>query len=357
MKNKKTNYNYIFIFIIIIFIIIIFLSYYNDKNNKIPNIKIINMDIPDVKWPFINLKDENGKNINMLCIRGYLEHNADNTKQFLEYINKGIKFIGCSSHLSFPRICDNSHAGCNLDKNIKIFRKDIEDYVLGWCHCFKEPDKYIKGNIPKILISESDFNSENLEFKHLEKKYDYIIIQPKDNECKLTWNSYNKNWLVAEECIKIFSDELNLKGLIVGREGCPINIKNKNNVEMTGILSKELFIDKIRESKFMLLPNLEDASPRVLTESLAVNTPIFVYENILGGWKYVNDKTGIFFDENNIKQQAQILLKNINDNNYDPRNNYLNNYGLKNSGKQLRDFLKSIYPDLSPCKYVRFNTS
>ena len=87
MKNKKTNYNYIFIFIIIIFIIIIFLSYYNDKNNKIPNIKIINMDIPDVKWPFINLKDENGKNINMLCIRGYLEHNADNTKQFLEYIN------------------------------------------------------------------------------------------------------------------------------------------------------------------------------------------------------------------------------------------------------------------------------
>jgi len=358
MKNKKTNNNYIFIFIIIIFIIIIFLSYYNDKNNKIPNIKIINMDIPDVKWPFINLKDENGKNINMLCIRGYLEHNADNTKQFLEYINKGIKFIGCSSHQSFPRICDNPHGACHLENNIKIFGKDIEDYVLGWCHCFRESDKYIKGNIPKILISESDFNSENLEVKHLEKKYDYIIIQPKDNDkCTIGFNGYYKNWTLAEKCIKILSDELNLKGIIIGREGCPLNINKKENVEITGILNKNNFIDKIRESRFMLLPNLEEASPRILTESLSVNTPIFVYENILGGWKYVNDKTGIFFDENNIKQQAQILLKNINDNNYDPRNNYLNNYGLENSGKQLRDFLKSIYPDLSPCKYVRFNTS
>ena len=62
-----------------------------------------------------------------------------------------------------------------------------------------------------------------------ENKYDYIIIQPKDNECKLSFNSYNKNWLLAEECIKIFSDELNLKGLIVGREGCQINIKRSMN--------------------------------------------------------------------------------------------------------------------------------
>ena len=370
MKNKKTNYIYIsiFIFVIIIFIIILFRSYDNDKNDndkndndkndKIPIIKILNKDIPDVKWPFINLKDENGKNINMLCIRAYIKNNSDDAKQFLEYINKGIKFIGCSSNQSFPRICDNSHGYCHLENNIKIFGKDMEDYVLGWCHCFREPDKYIKGNIPKILLSESDFNSENLEVKHLEKKYDYITIQPKDNDkCTLGWNGYYKNWPLAEKCIKILSDELNLKGLIIGRDNCPVNINKKENIETTGFINYNNFIDKIRESRFMLLPNLEEASPRVLTESLSVNTPIFVYENILGGWKYVNDKTGIFFDENNIKQQAQILLKNINDNNYDPRNNYLNNYGLKNSGKQLRDFLKSIYPDLSPCKYVRFNIS
>ena len=31
----------------------------------------------------------------------------------------------------------------------------------------------------------------------------------------------------------------------------------------------------------MLLPNYEDPSPRVLTEALTLNKPIFAYENIL----------------------------------------------------------------------------
>jgi glycosyltransferase involved in cell wall biosynthesis len=294
----------------------------------------------------------------MLCIRGYIYANdKDNAKKIFEYINKGIKFIGCSSNLSFPRICDSTHGECHLDENIKINDKYVEDYVLGWCHCFREPDKYIRESIPKILISESDFNSENIEVKHLEKKYDYITIQPKDDGCTIGWTGYYKNWPLAEKCIKILSDDLNLKGLIVGRDKCPINVDKKENIETTGFINHPQLIDKINESKFMLLPNLEEASPRVLTESLMVNTPIFVYKNILGGWKYVNEQTGIFFDETNIKEQTQILLKNINDNKYNPRDYYLNNHGLKNSGKQFKDFLKSIYPDLSPCKYVRFNIS
>ena len=46
-------------------------------------------EIPDVKWPFINLKDEKGRNVNMLCIRGHMK--AHEKEQFLEYYNKGIK--------------------------------------------------------------------------------------------------------------------------------------------------------------------------------------------------------------------------------------------------------------------------
>ena len=40
--------------------------------------------------------------------------------------------------------------------------------------------------------------------------------------------------------------------------------------------------------------------------------PVFVYENILGGLKYVNEKTGIFFNEDNIKYttlQRSILIE------------------------------------------------
>ena len=41
----------------------------------------------------------------MLCVRGYIEFNGEAAKKIIRYINKGIKFIGCSSHQSFPRYC------------------------------------------------------------------------------------------------------------------------------------------------------------------------------------------------------------------------------------------------------------
>lgn len=339
---------YLVIIIVIIIIIIILSCIYNSD---------IDNGIPDVKGPFINLKDENGKNINMLCIRSPLD-NDDKKNEFLKYVNKGIKFIGCSSYLSFPSKCLNKYDVCRTNDNI-IEGKTIEDYVLGWCHCFREPGKYIKGDIPKILISESDFNSENIEYKeNVEIKYDYIIYQPKDDDdCESKWHGHNKNWILAEKCIKILSDEFGLKGIIIGRGDCPIDVKNKNNIEVTGMLKYGEFIDKISESRFMLLPNFEDPSPRVLTEALTLNKPVFVNENILGGWKYVNDKTGMFFNENNIRENVIDFIYNIDNNRYSPREYYLNNHGIKNSGKDLRDFLKEVNPDLCECELVRFNVS
>lgn len=307
---------------------------------------------PDVKFPFINIKDENDKNLNILGVKGYLDTD-ENVNKFIEYLNSGMKFIGVSSYLSFPQLCGNAHGYCH-NKEYKINNKYIEEYVLGWCHCFRNPDNYIKFNIPKILISESDFNADNLEYNQNSIiKYDYITLQPVDNnECSLAWHGHNKNWPLAEKCIQIFADEFNLKGLIVGREKCPVRVKNKNNVETTGFLQYYDLNDKIKSSRFMLLPNFEDASPRVLTEALSMNKPIFVNENILGGWKYVNDKTGEFFNENNIREKLKILLDNYDK--YEPRTYFLNNHGLKNTGKELAKFLKKIHPELNDCTYAKF---
>ena len=340
--------------IYLIIIIIIFVLYLC----KSTNLKLNKIIIPDVKWPYINLKDENGKNMNILCIRGYLTTNSEK-QLFLDYVNQGIKFVGCSSSLSFPRKCNNTHGSCHIEKNILINNKKIEEYVIGWLHCFRNPNDYIYGNIPKLLISESDFTPEYIKptEKNNTKIYDYITIQPKDSECKNRWNSHNKNWPLAYKCIKIFTDELNLKGLIVGRDDCPVNVDNINLVTITGQINYWKLLDNIRQTKFILLPNLEDASPRILTEALALNIPIFLYDNILCGWKYLNEKTGIGFNENNIKTQVKTLLKNISLNKYSPEKYYRENYGLENSGKQLKDFLKQIYTNLSDCKYVKFPVS
>jgi len=342
---------FLFSLIILLIILLLIFNYYSSSE----------IVIPDVKWPFINLKDENDNNINMLCIRGPFssdEHKKKNIKRFKKYLKQGIKFIGCSSYLTYPGLCENKHGSCNTDNN-KIDGKNIEDYVLGWCHCFRDPEKYIKGNIPQILLSESDFNSDgNKVDSNIPIEYDYITFQPKDNDkCELLWNSHNKNWPLAEHCIKILSDDMNLKGVIIGREECPINIKNKDNVITTPFIDHDKAIDYIRKSKFLLTPNYEDASPRTITEALSLDKPIIVNEDIVGGWKYVTDETGLFFNRDNFKSQVEKLLDNINKNKYTPRDHYVNNYTLENSGKQLKDFLKKINPELSECEYVKFPVS
>lgn len=341
----------IYVYIVILLILALFILFVLDRNVVVIDPK----DIPDVKWPFINLKDEKGNNINMLCIRGHM--NAEQKKLFLEYYNKGIKFMGCSSYMSYPRVIDNQHGFSHQDEYIKINDKYIEDYVLGWCHCFKDPDKYIRRGIPKVLISESDFNNERLQVKNIGIKYDYIMYQPKDSDtCDVNgWHSHNKNWSLAEKAIKVLSDDMNLKGIVTGRGGCPINIKNKDNIEVSDFIKFNGFMDKIRQSKFVIIPNLEDASPRLLTEALCLEKPILVNEDILGGWKYVNDKTGTFFNENNIQERVTWLMNNYG--NFTPRKFYMENYGDVNSGKRLKAFLQQIYPALSPCEYVKFPVS
>lgn len=49
------------------------------------------------------------------------------------------------------------------------------------------------------------------------------------------------------------------------------------------------------------MPSTSDASPRILTQALTLNTAIIVNKYIAGGFKYVNEMTGsLIADENDI---------------------------------------------------------
>ena len=351
MSNKKLM---VYLSILLIIIIIIFIIFKN--NLKIYDF-FTNQEIESVKWPFINICDENNKNLNIIGIMAYIDSDKSR-KKLKNLIDKNIKFIGVSSNNSHPRICDNPYGNCHIKKNIMFNNKNIEEYVKGWCHCFREPNKYIKNNLPIELISESDFTNYNdIIPKKIKKKYDFIAIQPKDNNnCKDGWYSYYKNWKLCKKITKILVDELDLKGIIIGRKGCEkdLNIKNIKNLKLTDNVSHYLLKKYINESKFTLLPNLEEASPRVLTESLCLDIPVLVYENILGGWKYINDNTGEFFNENNIKDKVQIILNKK----YNPRKYFIDNYGIEKSGYRLKKFLQSIFPnikEINDSKYIQFS--
>ena len=354
LKSNKSNKTLLGVCLVLFIIFIIFIVYNN--NLKIYDF-FTNQEIESVKWPFINLCDENNKNLPIIGIMAYID-NDKSRKKFKELIDKNIKFIGLSSNNSHPRFCDNPHGPCNKQKNITYNNKNIEQYVNGWCHCFREPNKYIKNNLPLALISESDFTNYNhIIPKQIKKKYDFIAIQPKDNnDCKDGWYSYYKNWPLCKKITKILVDELGLKGIIVGRKGCEkdINIKNIKNLKLTDNISHDTLKKYMNESRFTLLPNLEEASPRVLVESLCLDTPVLVYENILGGWKYVNNNTGEFFNENDIKDKVRKILSKK----YSPRQYFIDNYGIEKSGYRLKKFLQSIYPnmnEINETKYIQFS--
>lgn len=337
--------------IIILIVFILLLVFYNMSIDfKINQVKV-ETTIEDLKWPFLNIRDENAKKVDIICIRGPLSKKEDIEK--LERFNKEKKLIiGCSSYLSFPLKCKNPLC----DYNQFFFKgKRIDEICDGWAHTFKD-DSGIR-NKNKILLSESDFADtikkvRNFDISQKKYIYDFVCYCPSDLSCNNGWNHFNKNWSLAKKTIEIACNELGLKGVLIGREKCPINV-HPSQLERHEKLSFDDFIKTLSNSRFTIVSSYEDASPRVITESFMVDTPVLVYKNIIGGWKYINDETGLFYDSKNIKSKIKKILKNK----YNPRNYYLNNYGLKVSGKKFRDFIVKIDPRFSNYKYLRFSVS
>ena len=80
-----------------------------------------------------------------------------------------------------------------------------------------------------------------------------------------------------------------------------------------------------------------------------------VNKKIYGGWKYVNELTGEFFnDEHDFPKVLDKMLTKIKNKEYKPRKWFTENYGPEKTGRKLKDFIKKIYPDLWDCDYVYF---
>ena len=99
---------------------------------------------------------------------------------------------------------------------------------------------------------------------------------------------------------------------------------------------------------------MKTLSPRIISESLLVNTPVLVYKDIIGGWKYVNENSGLFYDESDINLKINKILKDVTLN---LEKYYLNHFGVEKPGKKLRDFIVDIDPSFSRYKSLRFAVS
>ena len=312
-------------------------------------------NIPNVKWPFINIQDENGENLNILCLRGPLEDTKD-IKFFKQCLNKGIQFVGCSSYTSFPQPCLNPHGTCHETMEFEGKPYYHSDYVIGWLHPFRNPRNYIPTKLPTMLLSESDFaDTMNLTPEYDSIVYDFLVYCPSDDECDKGWHHHNKNWPLCKSLVETLANHFNQKGIVIGHETCPLDIHDTSRVVRTDFLQYWDFIQKMKQSRYVLIPSFEDASPRTITEALTLDKPVLMNRSILGGWKYIHDQTGMFIDEDDQMEVIPKFLERIGS--MTPRKYFFKHYGVEKSGRKLKHFLRSIKSDLRDCTLAVFPVS
>lgn len=299
----------------------------------------------EVKFPFRALNDECGRDLSIKALTAPFRNDED-LAAYHKYLAEG-SVIGFTSYQSWPFYIDNPHE----DRYVFNHDHDYFNMIEAWCHCFD--DDAGEFLVPGIDISESDFVMVDYFKTSEEKTSDFVYVCLPDNEETPQpdgWQAWNRNWDLAQRCFNRMGD---LKGVLVGREklDCPWNVTT------TGFLPWDEYKEIVASTRFLFVPNLHDASPRVITEALAMNVPVLLNENILGGYKYVNDNTGRFFKD---EWDFPMAVIDILTSEYEPRRWIHGNYGRLPTGRRLRDFLaqhlkpENVKEQLSKCEMVFF---
>lgn len=332
-------------------VICIFLVFYVQRENYTAKMIIehkIQKEIPTVQFPFKNLYDDKGNKLNIILISApFREKSHENL--YDEYKRQGLSFCGISSYLEFPNRIENPYEDRYHEKR----GHNYPSMVSTWLHCFRKQE-YIEPfrHLPNLLLTEADLKDVlNIkEDKNVKKEYDFLYCCLSDNdECKPGWQSYNRNWELAKKCLIVMCKKFKLKGLMVGRQNCEYTTECLGIVKTLPLLKYEEFQKELKKSRFLFVPNVSDASPRVITEAICYNIPVLVNKNIFGGWHNVIPSiTGeTFNDENDIEEVLDRMLNINNISTYQPKKWFTENRGRHHSGKLLSEFLIQNYPNIN----------
>jgi len=318
-------------------------------------------NVPVMKRPYLNLyavmKDGSEKATNII----FLTHSFtrdDCETDYNKFKKQGMHVLGMSSYSEFPGKITNPHDVLN-DPNHKAYSYNYFELTRGWCSVFREEinQKIFPKDFPKIQCAESDFANyeQHQPDSSVKKEYDFIYICLKDGDrkegdkdCPQGWQAEIRSYSKAKQFIDLMCKKYKLKGLLIGRIGCEMPPNCHQLMELTDFQEYSTFIKNFNKCRFIFIPNYAEASCRVCTEAMCFNLPVLMNKNILGGWNYINDETGEFFDTNNIDTFEPVLdkfIKKLNNNEYTPREWFIKNYGKYHSGEKLLNFVKSVFKE------------
>jgi glycosyltransferase involved in cell wall biosynthesis len=304
-------------------------------------------------FPFRYFTDANDEVLPIVAVTGFFRDKAAE-QRFYEYKEKGIAIFGITAYKSFPNrsLLDKSEGEYERNDTFD-FTAEIRD----WLCCFKNASKYGFTQANRLIdMSESDFYNSEMDKEKKPKKYDFVYICCKDSDtCPLDgWNAHNRNFDLALKCFPILCNEFNMKGMIVGRVGCGLEEKYREKLEVVEWLDWHVLQEKMRESRMLFVPNIYDASPRVVAECITKDVPVLMNKNILCGSKYITYETGeLFSDENDLRPALTNLVNK--QHKISPKKWWSDNYSNEKCQKKLRDFLYESFPSaLSGVDRVKF---
>ena len=303
-------------------------------------------NVPIVSTPFKNLFDDQGNALNVILIAAPFRTEEDE-EMYDKYRRQGLFFCGISSYINFPGHIENPYE----DRFHEERGHNYPGMVSAWLHCFREPPANLRqSGLPLMLLTESDLKDADAYKPDpgIAKEYDFMYVCLEDNDkCEPGWQSFNRNWDLAKECLEIMCGEFGLRGVLVGRTNCDFTKKCNGIVKIIPFLEFDAFQKEMQKCRFLFVPNVADASPRVITEAMCYNMPVLVNRNILGGWHYVEPGvTGEFFTS---KRDIVPVLRKLTTqfNLYYPRRHFMRHHGKHHDGRRLAAFLKRHYPAMN----------
>lgn len=281
-----------------------------------------------LRWPLMYVTDSRQRSAGWAVINAPIV-SPSRYEQFAALRRAGFRFIGMSSDGEFPRLAE----------------ADTLDYTAiceAWCHCFREPDRYLPRGTPRALISNSDFTdprrvaAEVAQISGTDEHHaDFVYVGATE-----PWKREAKNWRLAQRAIPRMCEALGLRALVVGAP----ELSPSSHIMCVPLLPWRELLARIARAKFLFVPNIDDASPRVLTEALALDVPVVVHREIIGGWKYVNAFTGVFFDgQDDLVDSVRSCIERA----MKPRRWFEANFGPYHAGTRLLDLLRPLDPSIA----------
>ena len=211
-----------------------------------------------------------------------------------ELIDEGHYLLGICAFENWPaRLLNPQHAP--RLRAYDLFSKDYYRRFVGFLHNFREPRDVFPDDLPLLAMDYSDY--VQVRKKGREKVYDLVYYaghKIDGQPATVAWSRVVKQHDLARDLIA---------SLLATDEDVRICLVNDSfgfddpRVTRFDFLGYREFLDKLEESRVLLMSSVLDASPRVITEALCLDTYVMVNRRISGGWKYVNEATGAFFDE------------------------------------------------------------